>query len=72
MNILKSMLYFRDIFFNMYILVLIRNVDSLYINGITEDLYNELSRYGYNWLVDFGNDLDKEFPDKEEPEEDDE
>ena len=45
---------------------------TLYINGITENLYNELSRYGYNWLVDFGNDLDKEFPDKEESEEDDE
>ena len=45
---------------------------TLYINGITEDLYNELSRYGYNWLVDFGNDLDKEFPDKEETIEDNE
>ena len=45
---------------------------TLYINGITENLYNELSRYGYDWLVDFGNDLDKEFPDKEETIEDNE
>ena len=43
MNILKSMLYFRDIFFIMYILVLIRNVDSLYINGINIKVINMIS-----------------------------
>ena len=37
------MLYFRDIFFIMYILVLIRNVDSLYINGINIKVINMIS-----------------------------
>lgn len=46
--------------------------DTLYINGINEDLYNELSRHGYDWLVDLGNDLDEEFPDEEETIEDNE
>lgn len=39
-NVLKSILYFMDMFFIMYILVLIKNVDSLYTSGINIKVIN--------------------------------
>ena len=39
--------------------------NSLYIEGLTEDIYNELNRHMYRWLEDFANDLDAELVDEE-------
>lgn len=44
----------------------------LYIEGIQEDLYNELNREMYEWLEDFADELSKEYPiENEEDREDD-
>ncbi len=42
--------------------------DTLYLEGLDEQTYNELSQHLYDWLIDFGNDLDNEYKDDSDDE----